>query len=131
MSNEITKLYSLAGVEKEFDYLECHRGTSSICCPLMDNESERDEECEGCVNSSKMQEVYSYPPFTAEKQIEIIKWLAKRPLTIDKVDGEFEFSTGYKLSDFGNFEESLAELINNLWQDLTESEQNEIREILR
>ena len=71
-----------------------------------------------------------YPEFTAEKQLELIKWLAKRPLTIDNVDDEFEFSTGYKLSDFGSFEESLAEIINNLWQDLTVEEKQQIKEIL-
>ena len=71
-----------------------------------------------------------YPEFTAEKQLELIKWLAKQPLTIDNVDGEFEFLTGCKLSDFGNFEESLAEIINNLWQDLAEEECKQIKEIL-
>ena len=134
---EVEKLYELAGVEKEFDYLECHRGTSSICCPLMDYESERDEHCEGCVNSSKMQEVYSYPEFTAEKQIELIKLLA--------IKGDFEYTLdiakntdAYYTMYFDDtrwtcktFEETLAGLINSMWNKLTEAEHNEIREILK
>ena len=111
--NEIEKLYRLAGVEKQVTCSHsgtCYNGSLS--------------ECEGC-------DSYKYPSFTAEKQLNLIKWLAKRPLTIDNVDGEFEFSTGCKLSDFGNFEESLAELISILWQDLTKIEQEGIGNILK
>ena len=138
---EVEKLYELAGVEKEFDYLECHRGTSSICCPLMDYESERDEECEGCVNSSKMQKVYSYPPFTAEKQIELIKWLARRThitiglgLSWGQSDDDWWTITGKKGgvgTDKYRLEEALVKLVINLWQDLTKEEQEQIREILK
>ena len=131
---EVEKLYELAGVEKEFDYLECHRGRSSICCPLMDYENEKDEKCEGCVNSSKMQEVYSYPEFTAEKQIELIKWLGSKyglyivdKYSIGALVGEYveEFCTKK------NFEDALAGCTNSIWQDLTTDEQEQIREILK
>lgn len=135
---EVEKLYSLAGVEKEFDYLECHRGTSSICCPLMDYESERDEECEGCVNSSKMQEVYSYPEFTAEKQIELIKWLCQKcsEFYINFTDCE-KFENWGMVYDWkfsvhrDSFEDCLCGFTITLWQDLTKEEQKQIREILK
>ena len=117
--SEIIKLYENAGIKP---YIYCSK-------PRLDCNARETGNCK------KDCEYYSgeklFTPFTAEKQLELIKWLAKQPLTIDNVDGEFEFSTGYKLSDFGNFEESLAKLINNLWQDLTETEQEEIRKILK
>lgn len=87
-----------------------------------------------------------YPPFTAEKQLELIKWLGK-------LAGKLEISSNYNDTQYllyfylnrktrderlpnlstgrsENFEESLAGLINSLWQDLTESERTEIRSIL-
>ena len=67
--SEITKLYENAKVERELAYFECHRGRSSICCPI--EEYEKDDGCMGCINSSAMKEVYEYPPFTAEKQLAI------------------------------------------------------------
>ena len=83
------------------------------------------DECEGC-NS------YQYPPFTAEKQIELIKWLVKtRPIhitfLIDKwvIEGFVRYGKRYD-----TFEDALSGYINNIWQDLTESEQEQIRSIL-
>ena len=62
-----------------------------------------------------------HSPFTAEKQIEIMKWIL--------------FSTWWlnlkRLQFAENFENSLAELVNTLWQDLTEQEKEEIRGILK
>ena len=77
-----------------------------------------------------------YPPFTAEKQIELIKWLARFNLRIEYT--EYENAKYFMESHYHgysvyltHFEESLASLINSLWQDLTEIERNEIRNILR
>lgn len=71
-----------------------------------------------------------YPPFTAEKQLKLIKLLAKYVIKIDNTDDEFEFSTVYTASKFSSFEESLANLINIIWQDLTEEEKQQVKEIL-
>lgn len=86
---------------------------------------------------------YYYPPFTAEKQIAIIKWLAKNKQGFG-LDYYADLSSGawecgvkfewevYKYTKENEvFEEALVSLINNLWQDLTEAEQNEIKEILK
>ena len=116
--NEVEKMYEDCNIKK-IRYCEVEDE-----CPFMFG-----HRCEDCDMKPKP-EYYIYPPFTAEKQLELIKWLAKQPLTIDNVDGEFEFLTGCKLSDFGNFEESLAEIINNLWQDLAEEERKQIKNIL-
>ena len=62
-----------------------------------------------------------YPPFTAEKQLEIVKMIL--------------FSTWWlnlkRLQFSEKFDEGLAQMINELWQDLTEQERTEIKEILR
>ncbi len=83
--------------------------------------------------------------FTAEKQLSLIRWLCK---TRDfAFEGIFindiyylgcrqtkNINTGkYYISNVENknFEDALASLINNLWQDLTEEEKAEIKEILK
>ena len=101
---EIEKLYSLAGVEPVYPYTKC------------------------------------YPEFTAEKQIAIIKWLSRRShITIGlglpwgQYDDDWWCVTckkGGVGTDAYKLEEALAGFINNLWQDLTEEEKRQIKEIL-
>ena len=74
-----------------------------------------------------------YPPFTAEKQLELIKWLAKtRPIyitfLIDKwvIEGMVRYGKRYD-----TFEDALSGYINNIWQTLTEQDRTEIAEILK
>lgn len=80
-----------------------------------------------------------YPPFTAEKQLELIKWLINNPKdffswTIQQQgkDIKYIFYVGYEYggSEFLEFAEALADILNNLWQDLTDQEKEEIRNIL-
>ena len=80
-----------------------------------------------------------YEDFSAEKQIELIKLLGKRSsIGLDifsdnetwfyydyNIDGYFEYR-----ADGETFEESLAHIVNVLWQDLTDQEKEEIRRIL-
>ena len=73
----------------------------------------------------------NYPQFTAEKQLEITKFLFKKAIYYDVEDDKYWFcreeceSAGYK-----PFEEAIAHFINILWQDLTEKEKEQIRRIL-
>lgn len=75
---------------------------------------------------------YYYPPFTPEKQLNIIKFLGEtrdfytcgRFCSILNCEGDSVES----LQD--NFEESLANLINTLWRNLTSEEKQQIKEIL-
>lgn len=80
-----------------------------------------------------------YPPFTAEKQIELIKWLAKRQdfglnyypnskMWVAQTQFSWEFYS--KTYEHKEFKQALAGLINNLWQDLTDTEKAEIKRIL-
>ena len=90
----------------------------------------------------KHEDIAKYPPFTAEKQLELIKWLGEldmleimRTTREDKawiINSEYGMSGNvYKhTSRMKSFEEALAELINSLWQDLTDAERKQIKEIL-
>lgn len=114
MDNEISKMYENAGIKP--------------LCQLPD------EYC-GMKNI--------YEDFIAEKQIELIKWLTKiyeLSINWDKQYNSYRFVIrnyqnngrlnhsvcGYEAP----FEETLAYLINRIWQDLTDQEKEEIRNIL-
>ena len=115
--SEVEKMYENAGVERELAYFECHRGRSSICCPI--EEYEKDDGCMGCINSSAMKEVYEYPPFTEEKQLELIKWFMH-----SEHFSPVRFNVRWVVDD-------IASYINFLWQVLTEEEKQQVKEILR
>lgn len=80
-----------------------------------------------------------YPEFTAEKQFELIKCLAKR---LDFGLEYYQDKTwavqtqlgwdGYEVMyEHKNFDEALSGLINHLWKNLTDTEKAEIKEILK
>lgn len=77
-----------------------------------------------------------YPEFTAEKQLGIIKWLLESyDIGFSQLGQRIDTSLdGVNcISGLGSgdtFEESLAQAINDLWQDLTEEERKQIKEIL-
>lgn len=104
--NEVTKLYENAGIEPyKFDGVYYHH--------------------------------IEYPPFTAEKQLELIKWLCKNTyrnyLLIRYNFTNYYWQIECNMTDsnkLDNFAETIASIINNLWQDLTEEERKQIKEIL-
>ena len=77
------------------------------------------------------------PPFTAEKQIELIKWLMNKSFsysTVEDKDGvKYWFEIDYETSSHGfkNFEETIADTINEMWQSLTAEERKQIKEIAK
>ena len=74
-----------------------------------------------------------YPPFTAEKQIELIKWLAKHYGNIHILNNVARgFAIGIEGVSFNlkKFEEIIAMVLNTFWQDLTDQDKEEIRRIL-
>ena len=78
-------------------------------------------------------EIFTRPPFSAEKQIELIKWLMRYDeIHGDYNDNEYGFATlNYSGKYKKDFEESLASVINNeLWQSLTEEEKQQVKGIL-
>lgn len=112
---EISKMYENAGFPKK----QCKDYSCIVC--------EQYNDCK------------KYPPFTAEKKIELIKWLGENEdgfgffnegiLGLScQCDFYWEwFNKTFYAKDFDN---ALAGLINKLWQDLTDQEKEEIRNIL-
>jgi len=99
--NEVTKLYENAGVEPVLFY-----------------------DCESY--NQKVEKGYL---FTAEKQLELIKKLGNINIDID--NGCYMSSEILEVeAHCDTFEETLAEFVNNLWQDLTDAERKQIKEIL-
>ena len=104
--SEIELLYKNAGV-KFIIGVHCRAKIGDGC----------KSRCPDCDYNTKPKE---YPPFTAEKQLALIKWCIDnyRSEIFDTIETEW-------------FEEQLSAYINNIWQDLTEQERTEIAEILR
>ena len=68
-----------------------------------------------------------YPPFTAEKQLELIKVMAHCKGYTDYEHFGKYFNDYLKTLEF---DEALANIVNDNWQDLTEEEQEQTRRIL-
>lgn len=78
-----------------------------------------------------------YPPFTAKKQIEIIKFLIGKHAGFDMFKNYeskdlymVHYECRYFPKQYFPFEEALAESINHLWQSLTSEEKQQVKEIL-
>lgn len=122
--SEIEKLYELAGVEYYDRYFSCLKDEDLTC----------QDNCEICDNAK---EVKCYPPFTAEKQIELIKWFVTHYAELETLEITyylndcFQISSCAKSSHFEtSFEDAIAGLINNLWKDLTSEEKQQVKGIL-
>ena len=115
--SEITKLYENAGVLKE------------CLSPCYINKTWRKtHDCPNCDNRE------NYPPFTAEKQLELIKYIASKGL----VQINYWSNNCYTVSRFGctgdentEFSEALANVIAKDWKNLCKEQQEEIRKILK
>lgn len=79
-----------------------------------------------------------YPPFTAEKQLEIFKMFCRRFLEVSQhieENGDLCYGIKATIGDFAvgfnkDFAECLADFVNCLWRNLTEEEKQKIKEIL-
>lgn len=143
--NEIEKMYENIGIKKEV--IPCPAKYYGYGC-TRNNWDDEDCSCD----------IEGYPPFTAEKQIAILMFILNKfgdigfqkmysirgndentrkdfikclcdceHETFDSRPVDFYYQNG---ASGDNFEESLAGLINNLWQDLTEAEKQQVRGIL-
>ena len=121
--SEIKKLYENAEVKKQIPKV-C--SSNELYCK--ECEAHIEDAMPYCKNAE-------YPPFTPVKQLELIKWLCDTDYYITEfcrlIDTrEYYIETDYKHFQSSSFEETLAGLINSLWQDLTDTEQEQIRNIL-
>ena len=113
MSN-IQKLYEIVGI------------TCKNCIYMENNQ---------CIN--KQEFIEDCFPFTAEKQLELIKWFVKTFAEIETLEINYCLNDCFQISscnsvskfEFG-FEEALASFIVNLYLDLTDDQKEEIKRIL-
>lgn len=121
--SEIEKMYEKVGVKKQIPKV-C--SSNELYCK--ECEAHIEDAMPYCKNAD-------YPPFTAEKQILLIQWLLDKTdiyLHRHKTDFTYSIASGnYAVNKYKDFKESIAEFINTLWQDLTESEQEQIADILK
>lgn len=114
----ITKLYELAGVEKSLYCTGCKVWDEFHNCYF-----EQEETCK------KPKE---YPPFTAEKQLELIKWVVDYDCLQIYHTKEWYMRTSiftYAIRR-EQFDQALAGLILQLWDELTDTQKKKIKEIL-
>lgn len=130
MTDNIQKLYEVAGVTcKNLEFCE-------DCIYLKNNQ---------CVN--KQEFINECLPFTAEKQLELIKWISQDIsqnciLHIDRwTSGKVRFAFDKEKynhpnydSDYADghdhFDQALAGLILQLWDELSSKQREEVRGIL-
>lgn len=122
--SEIEKMYKNAEVKKQIPK-EC--SNNELYCK--ECKAHIEDAMPYCKNAE-------YPPFTAEKQLELIKWLVNYgQFFCHKFEDEWVIDDEYNLDNAciskSTFQECLTAYVNNLWQDLTEIEQEEIRKILK
>ena len=134
--SEIEKMYENANAYKNlckcsfknlFDY-SINYG-QDVCIHV---EDEIRHGCEGCELAE--QNIKYYPPFTPDKQLELIKWLMvnNKDYQYNVEDNKYWFIIDdYRETKYREFDEALAELINLYWQFLAEQERTEITDILR
>ena len=121
--NEVEKMYENAGINK-IGIKRCSGIKQDIC----------QHNCNECESFD-----YKYPPFSAEKQLELIKWLlaTNYDYSISTVSQgkqtEYMFCIGYDFcgNGFKSFDKALADIICELWEDLAEVERQQIKEILK
>ena len=123
---EIEKLYRNLGID------QVRACTANDCLDM--------SKCSDCYFSK----VSELSPLTAEQQLSLIKWLARNKsgvmiafLTLES--GEYNVSTGYYhcVKHIANYKSNkdlgitIVTFINDLWEDLTIEEKEEIKEILK
>lgn len=125
MTDYVTEMMKTAGVEKHFAFYECDKGRSSIGCPGI--------TCNVCDGIKNLKEVYKYPDFTAEKQINIIKLLGK---STDLHYFGWGMSSLSESTDEGiievendDFTQALAQLTTKL-MNASELDKKKVREVL-
>mgnify|MGYP006908798258 CR=1 FL=1 len=137
--NEIEKMYENAGIKRRCSlwHRVLEMPTTQICEGVCDNE----ELCSHCLYGPHKNAYY--PPFTAEKQLEIENVILQDKRNYNKwieynINAYGEWVIRFIRTDkFAPYvvlgktrAEALANVINKLWQDLTPDEKQQIKEIL-
>jgi hypothetical protein len=116
--NEIEKMYE--NVEPNRN---CNLYKHFTECPM------KHTQCEDCEN-------FVYPPFTAEKQLELIKFLYIKYKKYEMFKVSNRDEVGIRTSEntfyaYGiDIQNAIANFFNRNWLNLTEKERTQIKEIL-
>lgn len=135
--NEVEKMYENCRIKKTPTIARCNRCWGGGMCVITEKMCKRKNKAK-CKNFKGDFKEGEYPPFTTEKQLELIKWLSTKELKIRTNKQPYAVYVGVLGNDNTCFygceglylEQTLSELINHLWQDLTEEERKQIRNIL-
>lgn len=137
--NEVEKMYKNAGlsnmwVERYNDgYYEHERYYNSYKEMINNMMKANDWTLTEAQEVAKRECKKEHPPFTAEKQLAIVKFLLNKSVYYD-TDGDreywFHISDEIKNSKYREFDEAIAECINKMWEDLRDYEKVQIKEIL-
>jgi len=119
---EIEKLYKNYGIKKK------------PVCAFNCGRKKYDLDCTTHCQHYEDNDLY-FPPFTASKQLELIKWLAING-DVCRIDAHITdkwFVENEVMTSrcFAKFEDALANVFNRFWQDLTSEEKEQVREILK
>lgn len=134
--NEIEKLYKNAGlsnmwVERYDDKEIWHKSYGEMISTMMQL---NDWTKQVAIDVAKKECKKEFPPFTAEKQLELIKLLTQRcDLSISHfTEWEFIHFDGQEPIQITgkDFTETLAKLVNAYWQSLTEEERKQVKEVI-
>lgn len=148
MGSEVEKLYSLAGVEADYDYFtffddKVHKigRTMHLCKEELKHWLENYQKDYVAIEVIRVDKVY--PPFTAEKQLDIENVILQNKKNYNKwieyninVYGEWviRFVRTDKFAPYialgKTRAEAFANVVNHFWQDLTEENKQQIKEIL-
>lgn len=127
MTDNIQKLYEIAGVEDIGEIKSCSLEDFNNCENLWIF------DCLKCEKAKKI-----LPPFTAEKQLELIKWVSNFKVyeSVIHKDRKWFMCASIGCNDYcesrnESFEQALASLILELWKDLTDDQKQEIKRILQ
>lgn len=106
----IDEMYKKYSVKKK---RECEFTAAFLWCTIP-------KKCKDCVLANTK----IYPPFTAEKQLELIKLIGKTLTSTECSDRLWDILWR------NDFKEALANRVNLLYQDLTSKQHQEVKEIL-
>lgn len=111
--SEVERMYKNAGFQKK---RKCEWNKEDTCF------HDGSVPCEKCT----VRREKTYPPFTTWQQLEMLCFLTNKKHNIAFHDQSF----GSNKLTLEKIQETLAYEVNSLWQDLTEEERKQVKEIL-
>lgn len=145
MTDNISRMYELAGIEKYYLYTVKHLGKIHIA-PLegiLENKHLFERNKKSKVKNTYINRVKKvYPPFTDTTELELIKLLARNFILgnfkgIDNQLYNFNLTIAtptqnkHIFCEHKEYEQALAGLVCELWEDLTDTQREEVRGILQ